>query len=176
MKTLTIKELSDWCSIQEIELDARGKPIHPGKGLHNLLFEIPESSHRLTWFSQYLESKLQPRARCLLWVTAWGIWESSENWQLYYRLRQSYGDYRLLEEAPGHLFLGYETHDLISFLLIGLISGWDMHLLASEGYGRIFVSHDGWVELALADSDELKNVKAELVSSGIKILEKIKAQ
>jgi hypothetical protein len=56
-------------------------------------------------------------------VTEWGVWQSSENWHLYYRLRQSYGDHRLIEEAPVHLFLEHETYDLISFLQIGLAAG-----------------------------------------------------
>jgi len=57
------------------------------------------------------------------------VWKSSENWQLYYRLRQSYADFRLLHEAPGHLFLDYEEPDFISFLQLVLQNGWDAHLL-----------------------------------------------
>ena len=33
---------------------------------------------------------------CLLYVDEYGIWSSSENDHLYYRLRNSYGDQRLL--------------------------------------------------------------------------------
>jgi hypothetical protein len=40
----------------------------------------------------------------LVWITEWFIWGSSENWNLYYKLRQSYGDLRLLPEAPGIRF------------------------------------------------------------------------
>lgn len=162
MKTLTIVESAQWCTTGGIELDALGKPRHPGKGLHCFRSEIPTSVNRLTWFCRFVEAKLQPRARCLLWIANWGVWESSENWHLYYRLRQSYGDFRLLEEAPGHLFLGHEANDLVSFLQIGLTSGWDMHLLPSDGYGRAFVSHDGWIELALVDAVELEKTKVEL--------------
>ena len=70
------------------------------------------------------------------------MWPSSENWHLYYRLRQSHSDHRLIHEAPGHLFLEFEEADLVSFLEVGLIAGWDMHLIPTVGYGRVFVSHD----------------------------------
>jgi hypothetical protein len=105
-----------------------------------------------------------------LWVTAWGIWEGSENWHLYYRLRQSYGDCRLIEEAPAHLFLDCETDDLISFLQIGLIAGWDCCLLTSDDYSRISVSHDEWIELVMRDATELERVSAKLTEAGIRSL------
>jgi hypothetical protein len=82
-------------------------------------------------------------------------------------LRQSYGDHRLLDEAPGHLFLNYESADVVSFVQLGLLSGWDMHLVPSFGYGVVFASHDGWVEFALqeAEAADLRSTleKAELV-------------
>jgi len=86
---------------------------------------------------------------CLLWVTSWGIWASSENWHLYYRLRRSYGDERLIEEAPGHLFGASNVPDLVTFVEIGLIAGWDMYLIPTIGQGRVFVSHDEWIEIAM---------------------------
>ncbi len=70
----------------------------------------------------------------------------SENLHLYYQLRQSYGDRRQLAEAPAHLFLDYEAADLVSYLQVGLLCGWDMHLLPAVGYARAFVSHDEYVE------------------------------
>jgi hypothetical protein len=107
----------------------------------------------LTAYCQQLEQALRPREACVLWVTAWGIWRSSEILHLYYRLRQSYGDQRLLDEAPAHLFLDYESADLVSFLEVGMICGWDMHLIPIVGYARAFVSHDEYVEFAGSGSN-----------------------
>jgi hypothetical protein len=56
---------------------------------------------------------------CLLWVTDWG---RHRRICLYYRLRQSYSDWRLLHEAPGHLFLKHEAVDLVSFLEVGILA------------------------------------------------------
>jgi hypothetical protein len=79
------------------------------------------------------------------------VWPSSENWHLYYRLRQSYGEQRLLHEAPGHLFLDFEAPELISFLQVALLFGWGGHLLPVAGFARAFVSHDEFVEFATDD-------------------------
>ena len=162
MRFLTLAEAAQWCQTHALTLDERGWPVEPDESLHRLRAEIPKSLDKLAWFCRFVEVTLQPRHHCLLWVTAWGIWESSENWHLYYRLRQGYGDVRLIEEAPGHLFLNYESQDLVSFLQVGLSAGWDMHLLPSRGYGRAFVSHDSWVEFAMAEAGALTEINAKL--------------
>jgi hypothetical protein len=101
-----------------------------------------------------------------LWVTQWGVWGSSENWHLYYRLRQSYGDFRLIEESSAHLFLEYETHDLVSFLQLCLSMGWEFYLLSTSDYCRVRGSHDEWIEFAMKDKQELEKLTTKLVSSG----------
>lgn len=168
MRVLTLHELKQWCVDCGVDLDNRGNPIHPKDGFNTVRFQLPEKVSRLTWFCRFIENSLQPREHCLLWVTGWAVWPSSENWHLYYRLRQSYEDYRLLNEAPGHLFLQYEGADLISFLQVGLLAGWDMHLIPTAGYVRAFVSHDEWVELALEDAAGMDKIKADLVKVGIR--------
>ena len=64
----------------------------------------------------------------LLRVTNPDVWGSNNNWHLYYRLRQSYGDRLLMWEAPGHLFLDYEMEDLATFLHVAMLFGWDADL------------------------------------------------
>ncbi len=34
----------------------------------------------------------------------------------------------------------------MSYLQVGLLCGWDMHLLTAVGYARAFVSHDEYIE------------------------------
>jgi len=153
MRFLTPAETKDWCEQSEIRLGAKGTPERPSIEQHHVRLDIPQAFTRLTWFCQHLERSLQPRDTCLAWVTDWGVWGSSENLHLYYKLRQSYGDPRLLHEAPGHLFLRYEAADLVSFLQVGILCGWDIHLLPTVGYARAFVSHDEFVEFASDDSN-----------------------
>src|SRR6185312_3333914 len=82
-------------------------------------FAIPDRASKQVWFCRFVAEALYPWERCLLGVTEWGIWRSSENWHLYYRLRQSYGSQSLIENEPAHLFFDFEKADLVSFIQIG---------------------------------------------------------
>jgi hypothetical protein len=144
MRFLTNDDARLWCT-GHVALTDGGFPEPPSRATRYA--RGPVSSE--VAFSRQVEAALRPRESCLLWVTTWGVWRSSENLHLYYRLRQSYGDQRLLAEAPAHLFLDYEAADLVSFLQVGLLNGWDIHLIPdSSGYARAFVSHDEFVEFA----------------------------
>jgi len=54
-------------------------------------------------------------------------------------------------DNPGHrgarraLFLDYEAGDLVSFLQVAILCGWDAHLLPTAGFARAFVSHDEFI-------------------------------
>jgi hypothetical protein len=166
MQFLNKTEAIEWSKVHKITLNERGSPARDAPdGFHKARFEIEKEASKSFRFCRLIEHSLQPWTRCLFWVTEWGIWESSENWHLYYRLRQSYGDHQLLEEAPAHLFLEHESHDLISFLQIGLAAGWDISLLSHEGYSHVFISHDEWVEFVMQDKTELDKIGAELGKS-----------
>jgi len=74
-----------------------------------------------------------------------------------------------MHEAPAHLFLSYESPDLITFLEIGILSGWDMHLIPAVGYARAFVSHDEFVKFAANEHnrDLVAEFSKPLVTGGI---------
>lgn len=78
--------------------------------------ECPTEHYRVFFVAHWVASELTHRRPTLLFVTEWSVWPSSENWHLYYKLRQTYADNRLLHEAPGHLFLEHEAEDLASIL------------------------------------------------------------
>jgi len=168
MRFFTIAEATHWCR-DLVRLDERQCPLWPSADKHHVRADLPVGHTQLMWFCRHLEQSLQPRDSCLLWVTDWGIWGSSENWHLYYRLRQSYGDVRLLHEAPAHLFLNYEGPDLITFLEVGILSGWDMHLIPTVGYSRAFVSHDEFVEFSADEHNPalVEEFAKPLATSGI---------
>ncbi len=65
--------------------------------------------------------------------------------------RQSYGDLRLLHEAPGHLFLGHESEDLTSFLQIAMLNGWGGYILTQADYLNAFFSHDEYIDFFAAE-------------------------
>jgi hypothetical protein len=168
MKTLTVAEIREWCEKHHVPMDEAGKPLRPRPDMVSFRYDLPISIPRLTWLSRMVEQSLHPREKCLFWITGWGVWPSSENWHLYYKLRQTYHDQRLIDEAPGHYFLEYESDDLVSFIQIGLISGWDIHIIPSAGYGQVFISHDEWIEFSMQELSELEVLKEKLGISGEK--------
>jgi hypothetical protein len=151
MRFLTLKEIQIWCKNYGFTLSEEGRLSLPSTEKHSIHLNIPQPFTSLTWFCEHLEFSLRPRETCLLWVTGWGIFH--ENLHLYYKMRQSYGDHQLLHEAPGHLFLNYESADLVSFIQTAIICGWDAHLIPTIGYSRAFISHDEFVEFASDDNN-----------------------
>jgi hypothetical protein len=120
--------------------------------------EAPESFSRLHWFARGLEEALRPREDLLIWVTNWGIYPSSENGHLYYRHRLSYGDQRLLSEAPGHLCLEHEQRDAGTWIQLFTAFAWDFYLLPARGFGRGFVSHDGYAVLESSEPEDMERM------------------
>jgi len=98
----------------------------------------------------------------LLWITEWGLWPSSENWHLYYKVRQTYSDPRLLHEAPGHLFLEHETEDLASFLQVAMLNGWGGYVLTQADYVNAFFSHDEHIDFFAKHEANLTDVREVL--------------
>jgi hypothetical protein len=81
---------------------------------------------------------------------------------MYYKLRQSYGDHHLLEEAPGHLFLEHEAEDLASFLQLAILNGWGGYVLTQGDYVNVFFSHDEYLEFFANEDDNLVEVRDAL--------------
>jgi hypothetical protein len=102
--------------------------------------EFAENTRRLVYFSTWIAEHLPYKQPVLLWLTEWGIWSSSENWHLYDLLRKSHHEYRLLHEAPGHLFQSYEATELASLLQLSMMNGWGGYLLTEANYVNALVS------------------------------------
>jgi len=151
MRFYTTKECEAWCEQLRVPLGDGGQLVRDPNHQYGLRCAFPPSFGQLLWLSRCIDTALQPRQHCLLWITGYGIFPSCENQHLYYRLRQSYGDYRLLHEAPGHLCLDYERAEVVTILHLSMLFGWDVHVIPAVGYGRAFVSHDEWVEIDFGD-------------------------
>ena len=67
------------------------------------------------------------------------------------------------------MFLEFEAADLVSFVEIGQIAGWDMHLIPTICYGRVFISHDEWVEFAMDNPSETERIQVELGEVGFNV-------
>jgi hypothetical protein len=146
MRFYTKDECEKW-------LSGRGR-VKPDEmpEIHRVHVHYPAGVGRIFYLAHWIGSLLMFRNPALVWITEWGIWGSSENLHLYYKLRQSYGDLRLLHEAPGHLFLGHESEDLASFLQIAMLNGWGRYILTQFDYVNAFFSHDEYIDFFAAQS------------------------
>ena len=81
---------------------------------------------------------------------------------MFYRLRESYGERRLLSAAPGHLFLKHEAADLATYIQLAIIFGWDFHMLPAPTYSTAFVSHDKFVHLHANSKEAFDLLKKSL--------------
>jgi hypothetical protein len=117
---------------------------------------------RLVWFSGFIAASMEPFDSCLLWITQSGVWPSSENWHLFYRLRETYGERRLLAAAPGQLFLPHELADLATFIGMALLFGWDFYVVPNRPGITAFVSHDGFLDLYADDENAAEAIRQSL--------------
>ena len=163
MRCLTTIESEEW-------LSGHGWPVNPAKSneeVFGITAEIPKSFTRIFWFSEFLSRSFISFDSCLLWVTTWGIWPSNENLHLFYKLREAYGEKRLIGEAPSHLFQKYERADLATFAQLAILSGWDFHLHPCPSWVQGFVSHDEWFKLTSTKEENLTEVKNDLTNGKI---------
>jgi hypothetical protein len=131
-------------------------------GLARFHYLYPIRPYQVFFVTHWIASTFPRRMPVLLWITEWGIWPSSENWHLYYRLRESYGDRRLLHDAPGHLFLEHEAEDIASFLQLAMLNGWGGYLIPQINDVRMFFSHDEYIDFYAKDQTALDNVREAL--------------
>jgi hypothetical protein len=140
----TSAECIKWAKGIGLELTDKGEPVdRTSPDSIRVHFHQPRpatvaiAKHLVTWLGDF--------SSCLLWVTEFGIWPSSENLHLYYRLRTSYGDFSELKESPGHHFLSFEQADLVSFVDLVMQFGWGGHLLCAGSRSYAWISHDEWL-------------------------------
>jgi hypothetical protein len=155
MRFYTARECEEWLTDRE-----RVRPEQaPGILVERLCY--PPAPGRILYCAHWIASNTSYRMPVLLWITEWGIWR--ENWHLYYKLRQTYGDSRLLHEAPGHLFLDYEMEDLASFLQLAMLYGWGGYILTQADYVNAFFSHDEYIDFFASHESNLADVREALV-------------
>jgi hypothetical protein len=152
MQFLHINETAAWCREHGAEVADDWRLLaDPNLGASARLLFAPNGSLGLEpRVASTCLAALGSWDRCLLWVTEWGVWPSSENWPAFYGARGTRGELGSLHYKPGHLFETDETDDLLLFLSIVLENGWDAHVLpgcAEKLLCRIWISHDGWAEL-----------------------------
>jgi len=88
-------------------------------------------------------------------ITEWGVWPSSEDMNLFYRFRKSFGFDQKLIEYPAHVLSKNEQEDIITLIYIGLMSGWDFYLLPDSKEFAVSCNHDEFICVHGVDSEKL---------------------
>ena len=156
MRFYTKQECKDWLSGLDRQLPDTETDLHKER------VKYPLEPYRLYPLAHWMATSMTLRRPALLWLTEWGIWPSSENWHLYYKVRQSYRDSRLLHEAPGHYFLDYEVEDLATILQVAMLNGWGGYVLTAANYLNAFFSHDEYIDFFAGSDQLLADVRREL--------------
>ena len=155
MRFLTAEECEVW-------LANRGRQKEDlEKGKFSLDIKYPGQPYTFLHFGEWISWYLVHREPVLLWVTCWDVW-GSENWHLYYTLRRNHADRRLLEDAPGHLFVGYERADIASFIQLTMLHGWDAYYLQHADYVSARFSNDEFVTFYSRAREQLEPIREGL--------------
>jgi hypothetical protein len=152
MRFFTRQECEAWRSSR-----ARSKPEEK-PGVLSYRLKYPNRPYRVYYIAKWISLNLLQEMPALLEVTEWGIFPGIDNEHLYYRLRESYHDYRLLHEAPGHFFLSHETDALASFLQLAILNGWGGYVLAQADQVNLFFSHDEVIGFYSTEQAELNRI------------------
>ncbi len=159
LRFYTKEECETWLSDRQ-----RNRPdLMPNVRVERI--QYPREDYRVFFFAHWVASELTFHRPTLLFITEWGVWPSSENWHLYYKLRQAYGDNRLLQEAPGHMFQEHEAEDLASFLQLSMLNGWGGYVLTEANYVNAFFSHDEYIDFFGDSGANLTDIRKALEPS-----------
>lgn len=91
----------------------------------------------------------------LIWTYEWGIWSSSEDWNLYARFRQALGDTRSIEETPACLTKAHDFSDACSLFGMALRFGWGVRAVCRDWQRSIDINHDTQVIVTARDPEQL---------------------
>lgn len=120
--------------------------------LYGNAFSVEERVGRQTALAQFLGSRLFRReTECLVYITEFGIFPSSQHLDLFDTYRLGVGETRSLEDAPLQVFSTKEDPTLISILCMILYFSWNAEIASMDERWLITISHDNWLEIRTAD-------------------------
>jgi hypothetical protein len=143
MKALSEKDARKWCQAQGATLENGGFPT----GRRVKSFQIPsDAGVRVALVAKHLKH-FDSICKTLVWFDDWSVWPSGQRMHIFERFLSSYGKASPLIDMPAFLFSQQEYEDLVSFVTIGVLLLWDVHVISAKARRLIFYSHDeiGWI-------------------------------
>lgn len=136
-----------------------------GESWPSVVMSLRDHDFNRTYFiARMLVKLLVHDTQTMLWITEFGIWPSSENRHLYYLVRRTYGDFRAICEAPGHLFLKHEQEDLITFVQLAILSKWGGYVFGLNNENILALSHDKYA--TILSKNDANNIAVEINKYG----------
>jgi hypothetical protein len=129
---------------------------------------IPPDSGAKTGLSNLFAYLIFKKSRICIHITCWGVW--NENLDLFYGYRRSFGEDRLLIEAPFHVFEPSDEASFLSIMCMIFYFMWDASIFDIDGKVLIATSHDEWLEVRSGDDERFREFNSELKKFGIRPL------
>jgi hypothetical protein len=134
---------------------------------HAVTYRLPCDTGKKTALGRALVGLLQINSPGVFWITATGIWPSSENMALFDGYRRSLGERRSIREAPAHVFDGSDLTQLECLLDLALYFYWDSVLIQGDKRVAVKTSHDEYVSIRTKDRDRLSQIEQALINLGL---------
>jgi hypothetical protein len=124
---------------------------------------LPSDTGKKTALGRMLVGLLHVRSSGLFWITAAGIWPTSENMALFDGYRKSFGENRPLHAAPGHVFSESDLKQVECLLDLALYFYWDSLLFEVTAGIAVKTSHDEYISVRAKDRDRLSQIEHALI-------------
>jgi len=134
-----------------------GRLYFKGADVASIHVHYPKEPYRLMYLARLLGSLMHKESHFLhglVWVSTWGVWDigvEAIGLKMFERMRQSKGENRPLESAPGTWFRHDELVDAVSILVQPMLVGWDAYYVPQWAAGGdeyfVSVSHDSYIDV-----------------------------
>jgi hypothetical protein len=139
--------------------------------VYGIAYIMPSDTGKKTALGHALVALLQLKSPGLFWITATGIWPSSENMALFDGYRRSFGENRPIQTAPAHVFDGSDLTQLECLLDMALYFYWDSTLFEGPEGVAVKTSHDEYISVRAKDRDRLSRIERTLIELGLKAVD-----
>lgn len=169
MKVISKPECYDWLKANVgSDFTVENVEAYP----HGVTYLLPPDTGKKTALARALVGLLHVESPGLFWITATGVWPSSENMPLFEAYRRSLGEDRPIHAAPGHVFDGTHLTQLECLLDLALYFYWDSILTEGPQGIVIKTSHDEFISIHTKDRDRLSHIERALVDLSLERLDR----
>lgn len=131
---------------------------------------LPSDTGKKTALGRTLIGLFHVKSSVLFWITAAGIWPTSENMALFDGYRRSFGESRPLHAAPGHVFSESDLKQIECLLDLALYFYWDSLLFEIPAEIAVKTSHDEYISVRAKHRDRLSQIELTLADFGLEQL------